>query len=228
MESPSFSPDLFSFLEELADHNDRAWFKANRQRYDDAVQEPALAFIAAFAPHLRRISRHFGADARPVGGSLFRIQRDTRFSKDKTPYKTNVGISFRHQQTGDVHAPGFYLHMEPGSVFAAAGVWHPDSATLGRIRDTIAACPEQWTRVAYGKPFVAAYRLDGASLVRPPRGYDPDHPVIADLKRKDFIGVVALTEKKALSPGFIDEYAQVCRAAAPFMRFLCDAVGVPF
>jgi len=228
VEPPSFSPDLFTFLDELADHNDRAWFKANRQRYDDAVQEPALAFIAAFAPRLRRISRHFGADARPVGGSLFRLQRDTRFSKDKTPYKTNVGISFRHQQAADVHAPAFYLHMEPGNVFAAAGVWHPDSATLGRIRDTIAACPEQWTRVAYGKPFVAAYRLDGASLVRPPRGYDPDHSMIADLKRKDFIGVVALTEETVLSPGFINEYAQVCGAAAAFMRFLCDATGVPF
>jgi uncharacterized protein (TIGR02453 family) len=228
MAAPSFSPELFSFLEELAEHNERAWFKANRQRYDDAVQEPALAFIAEFAPHLRRITEHLTAEARPVGGSLFRIQRDTRFSRDKTPYKTNVGISFRHARAGDVHAPGYYLHLEPGSVFAACGMWHPSTADLARIRDAIVADPDGWAASVHRGSFAATFKLDGDSLVRPPRGYDPDHPMIVDLKRKDFIGVATLTEEAVLAPGFVEEYARLCQDAAPLMRYLCEAVEVPF
>ena len=91
-----FGPELFSFLEDLQANNDREWFAANRDRYEEHLLEPALAFIDAFAPRLEKISPHFRADARPSGGSLFRIYRDTRFSKDKRPYKTNVGIHFRH------------------------------------------------------------------------------------------------------------------------------------
>jgi uncharacterized protein (TIGR02453 family) len=224
----SFSPDLFRFLDDLAEHNDRAWFKANRGRYEECVQEPAVEFVAGFASRLRRISPHLVADARPVGGSLFRIQRDTRFSKDKTPYKTNLGISFRHEQAADVHAPGYHLHLEPGSVFAAAGVWHPSTATLARIREAIATRPDEWRAAAHRGSFAAAFRFDGETLVRPPRGYDPDHPMIADLKRKEFVGVATLTEKAAMAPGFADDYARLCGDATPLMRFLCDAVGVPF
>jgi uncharacterized protein (TIGR02453 family) len=228
MAAPSFSPTLFSFLEELAEHNERAWFKANRRRYEECVQEPALAFITDFAPHLGRITPHLTAEARPVGGSLFRIQRDTRFARDKTPYKTNVGISFRHAQSADVHAPGYYLHLEPGETFAACGMWHPSGGELARVRDAIATDPDGWAAAAHRGPFAASFKLDGDSLVRPPRGYDPEHPMIADLKRKDFLGVATLSEATVLGPGFVEEYARLCRDAAPLMRFLCDAVEVPF
>jgi uncharacterized protein (TIGR02453 family) len=228
MAAPSFSPTLFSFLEELAEHNERAWFKANRRRYEECVQEPALAFITDFATHLRRITPHLTAEARPVGGSLFRIQRDTRFARDKTPYKTNVGISFRHAQSADVHAPGYYLHLEPGETFAACGMWHPSGGELARVRDAIATDPDGWAAAAHRGPFAASFKLDGDSLVRPPRGYDPEHPMIADLKRKDFLGVATLSESTVLGPGFVEEYARLCRDAAPLMRFLCDAVEVPF
>jgi uncharacterized protein (TIGR02453 family) len=102
----SFSPELFSFLAELRANNNRDWFAANKDRYEEDLLEPALAFIAAFAPRLEKISPHFRAEARPSGGSLFRIYRDTRFSKDKSPYKTNVGIHFRHEQAKDAYAPG--------------------------------------------------------------------------------------------------------------------------
>ena len=227
MAATSFSPALFSFLEDLAEHNERAWFKANRRRYEDCVQEPALAFVTAFAPHLRRVSPYMTAEARPVGGSLFRIQRDTRFARDKTPYKTNVGISFRHQ-AADVHAPAYYLHLEPGEVFAACGMWHPHGAELAKVRDAIVADPGGWADAVHRGSFAAAFKLDGDSLVRPPRGYDPEHPMIADLKRKDFIGVAVLTESAVLAPGFVEEYARLCRDAVPLMRFLCDAVEVPF
>jgi uncharacterized protein (TIGR02453 family) len=223
----SFGPELFSFLADLRANNTREWFAANRDRYEEQVLEPALGFIEAFAPRLAKISPHFRADARPSGGSLFRIYRDTRFSKDKTPYKTHTGIHFRHRSAGDVHAPGFYLHLEPGAVFAAAGIWHPDTGTQRAIRDAIAGDPAAWKR-ATGGAFAKTYKLTGDSLKRPPPGYPPDHPLIEVLKHKDFVAETPLTEKTVTDPGFMDEYAGLCRTASPFLRFLCGAAGVPF
>src|SRR5919198_4046037 len=146
-----FSPAVFSFLRELQDNNTREWFAENKSRYQEDVQEPALEFISDFDPLLRRISPDFRADARPVGGSLFRIHRDVRFSKDKTPYKTHVGIHFRHRSASDAHAPGFYLHLEPGGVFAAAGIWHPDGPSQKLIRTRIGDDARGWKR-ATGPP----------------------------------------------------------------------------
>jgi uncharacterized protein (TIGR02453 family) len=224
----AFTRELFGFLDELADHNDRDWFKAHKDRYVDVVQEPAIQFVLDVAPVLRRISPHIHAEARPVGGSLFRIQRDTRFSKDKTPYKTHTGIQFRHEAASDVHAPGFYLHLQPGEVFAVAGIWHPESGTARRIRQAIADDPAGWRRAAHGKPFGGVYRLTGDSLKRPPPGFDPDDPFIEDLRRKDFIGEVQLSEDVVTAPGFVREFGRLCRAASPFMRFLCRALDLPF
>ena len=129
-----FSRDLFRFLRDLAKHNDRAWFAENKERYLDDVQEPSFEFVRAFGPYLAKVSTNFVADDRPVGGSVFRIYRDVRFSKDKTPYKTHVGIHFRHKVGKDAHAPVFYLHLLPKESFFAAGVWEPGSDSLRRIR----------------------------------------------------------------------------------------------
>ena len=113
-------------------------------RYEDELLEPALAFIEDFGLRLHDISPHLVADARRQGGSLFRIYRDTRFSKDKSPYKTTAGIFFRHERSKDSHSPGFYLHLEPGSVFAGGGIWHADTKTSNAIREAIAADPDGW------------------------------------------------------------------------------------
>jgi uncharacterized protein (DUF2461 family) len=123
----SFSPELFSFLADLRANNNRDWFAANKDRYEDHLLEPALAFIEDFAPLLEKISPHFRADPRPSGGSLFRIYRDTRFSKDKSPYKANVGIHFKHERAKDTSAPGYYLHIGPdeSSPAAASGTRAP-------------------------------------------------------------------------------------------------------
>ncbi len=104
------TPRTFRFFDELARNNNRAWFDANKQRYIEEVRDPLVRLIEAFGPRLARISAHMVADPRPVGGSLFRIYRDTRFSKDKRPYKTHAGLSFRHADGRDVHAPVFYLN----------------------------------------------------------------------------------------------------------------------
>lgn len=224
-----FRPATFAFLRDLAANNDREWFTANKERYETNVKEPGIEFISDFGPRLEKISRHFVADTRGVGGSLFRIHRDTRFAKDKTPYKTNTGMQFRHEAGKDVHAPGYYLHLEPGACFAGVGMWQPDTASLTKIRDAIVADPAGWKRAAYGKRFTEVFTLsDGELLKRPPRGYDADHPFIDDLRRKDFTAGTRLTQKQVTSPGFVDEYAGICKAASPYMRFLCDAVGVPF
>src|SRR6185369_3813459 len=105
-----FTRAAFAFLRELRDHNDREWFAANKQRYEKVVRDPALQFIAGFGPRLHKISPHLVADPRPVGGSMFRIYRDTRFSRDKSPYKTHLGIHFFHEKAkAAASVPGFYL-----------------------------------------------------------------------------------------------------------------------
>lgn len=223
-----FTPALFEFLSELEAHNDRAWFAANRDRYIEEVQEPALAFIADFAPRLKAISPHFRADAKVQGGSLFRIHRDTRFSADKTPYKTNTGVHFRHDRSQDAHAPGYYLHLQPGECFMGAGVWHPETKVAYRIRERIAEDPAAWKTAAYGATFAGTFSLGGDSLVRVPKGFDAGHPFIEDLKRKDFTASARLTEQQATDPGFMDEFTENCQRATPFMAFLCGAVGVEF
>ena len=225
---PVFSHELFEFLAELRQNNDRQWFGANKRRYEEQLLEPALDFIEAFAPRLAKISPYFRADPRPSGGSLFRIYRDTRFSKDKSPYKTNVGIHFRHERAKDVHAPGYYLHIGPGEVFAGGGIWHPDTEAATRIREAIVADPQGWKRATRQGAFAKRLGLGGDSLKRVPSWADAEHPFAEDLKRKDFFGSARLTEDDVVSPDFVDEYAGLCRAAAPLMRFLCGALDVPY
>jgi len=223
-----FTPRLFGFLRDLDENNDREWFKAHQGAYEDHVREPALEFINDFAEPLKKISQHFVADSRTVGGSLFRIQRDTRFGKDKTPYKLNTGMQFRHIAGKDAHAPGFYLHIQPGECFMGVGLWRPETKVAYAIREAIAEDPAGWKRATRGKRFTGVFDLGGDSLVRPPRGYDDDHPLIVDLKRKDFIASTRVTQKAITSDTFMREFTDNCKRSAPFMKFLCGAVGVPF
>ncbi len=228
MNAAHITPELFEFFRELKKNNSREWFLNNKGRYELRVRLPLQRFIMDFQQPLRRISPHFQADPRPVGGSLFRIYRDVRFSPDKSPYKTHGGIQFRHEQGRDVHAPGFYLHLEPANVFAAVGIWHPDSAALGWIREAIASNPVSWLRIKTDPDFSRLYELSGESLKRAPQGYDPNHPQIEDLKRKDFIAHVSLSEEDACAADFLDRYARLCAGAAAFMKFLTRTLGLPW
>lgn len=228
MEFRAFEPTLFQFLEELADHNDRPWFLRNKGRYDREVLEPSLAFIRAFEPRLKKISACFVASDRRVGGSLMRVYRDTRFAKDRTPYKTNVGIQFRHEIGRDVHAPGFYIHLAPNECFLALGVWRPDSASLGQIRQAIVDGPDRWRRARSARTFRQYFELDGARLKGPPRGFPADHPLIEDLKWTDFVGLHEVSEQDVLDQRFLERVATAFTAGRPWMRFLCDALRVPF
>ena len=217
-----FSPEVFVFLRQLKRHNDREWFAKNKARYQTSIVEPALSFIRGFAPYLGRISPHFVADARPTRGSLFRIYRDTRFSPDGRPFKTHVGIHFSHASGKDAHAPVFYLHLEPDSCFVAAGIWHPDNRVLTRVRTAIAHDMEQWAKVR------RKLILEGDKLSRPPRGFDPAHPFIDDLKLKDFVTSVPLSEEQICSAKLMRDFVSACRKMSPLVEFTTKALGLKF
>ena len=223
-----FSPSLGKFLRQLSRNNNREWFQDNKKRYEAEVLEPALDFIAAMARPLGSFAPRFVAIPKRVGGSLMRVYRDTRFSKDKTPYKTNVGIQFRHELGKDVHAPGYYVHIDPETVFLGVGCWHPAADALRAIRDRIRDQPDEWKKVRKNRRFCAHFELGGEALKRPPRGYDAEHPHIDDLKRKDFVGVRNLDGEATLQPSFAKDVESAFRAATPFMRFLCQALAVPY
>jgi uncharacterized protein (TIGR02453 family) len=223
MATAFITPELFRFLRELRAHNERSWFEANKARYLARVRDPVLGLITALAPRLVAISPHIVADARPSGGSMLRIYRDTRFSRDKTPYKTNVGIRFGHGAGKDIHGPGYYLHLAPGEVFMGAGMWRPEPDALHAIREAIVKHPAAWKR-AQRSPL----RHGEASLRRPPRGFDPDHPLIEDLKRTSFTIGRQFTEALACSPSFPALFVRACRDEVPLMRFLARAVGLAF
>ncbi len=225
---PYFSFETYRFLRELALNNRREWFTANKERYEETVRLPAQRFIVDFGPVLRKISSHFTADPRPVGGSLFRIYRDVRFGRDKRPYKTHLGIQFRHESAKDAHTPGFYLHIEPAGSFLAAGIWHPDAPTLARIRQAIDADPKSWKKARDDQRFRSLFELSGDSLLRIPRGYDAEHPFAEDLMRKDFIASLSLTEREVTASSFLAYFAAACAAVSPFVRYLCRATGLPF
>ncbi len=223
-----FSPALFTFLKDLKRKNTRDFFEANKQRYLEHVRDPLLAFITDVAPRLEKISPEIVADPRPNGGSMFRIYRDVRFSKDKSPYKTQASAQFRHVQGKDVHAPGFYLHLEPGTVFMGAGMWRPDSASLSNIRHAIVDDPAAWKRLVGGKTMRETFTREGESLKRPPRGFDKEHPLVEDLKLKDHILVARFDEAQACEPGFLALFAQRCRQASRFMGYLAEANDLPW
>jgi uncharacterized protein (TIGR02453 family) len=223
-----FSKATLDFLDELAANNERAWFAENKPRYEALVREPALDFIAAMQPELARFAPHFRAEPRKMGGSLMRVFRDTRFARDKTPYKTNIGIQFRHELGKDVHAPGFYLHIATDGCFLGVGCWHPEPDTLGRIRDLIAAEPERWFKARNDKKFAAEWQLSGDSLSRPPRGYAADHPAIDDLKYKDFVAMAPLDFEEVTQSDLVKLASKRFAVTAPFMKFLCDAIGVQY
>lgn len=223
-----FSKATFDFLDELAANNNKTWFEANKPRYEALVREPAFDFIEAMAGPLKTFAPNFRAEPKKVGGSLMRVFRDTRFSRDKTPYKTNIGIQFRHTLGKDIHAPGFYVHIATDECFFAVGCWHPEADALGNIRDLVAQKPEQWFAARNDKKFIAQWELWGDRLTRPPRGYDIKHPAIEDIKRKDFVAIAPLTIKEVTGTGLVKLTGKRFAETVPFMQFLCQALDVAY
>ncbi len=223
-----FSNATFRFLKELKENNDRDWFEENRSRYEADLKEPAQKLILAVGERLGGVSPELRADPRGNGGSLFRIYRDVRFSKDKSPYKTSVGIQFRHSRGKDAHAPGLYLHIEPGESFFGFGAWRPAPPALAAIRTHMVYDPAGWKKATGSAAFKKAFELHGESLKRIPRGFDPEHPLADDLRRKDFIGGAPMTQAEIKSDDLPDQFIKLSMKARPLMQYLCDALDVPF
>lgn len=222
-----FTPRFFEFLEELSRNNNREWFISNKPRYERDVREPMLAFVADFAPRLRKISANYVADPRPSGGSMMRIYRNLRFSRDKTPYHTNASAAFGHSEVERHHgSPAFYLSLSPAEAFMGVGVWHPHPETTAKIRDAIVAHPTKWKSAIDDRKFKLRFEMMGDMLSRPPKGYDAAHPMIEESKRKDFIGGTEFTRKEVCSLEFMDLFASTCASSAGFMKFLTEAMGL--
>ncbi|MCG8443513.1 MAG: DUF2461 domain-containing protein [Caulobacterales bacterium] len=222
-----FPPDMFAFFRELKANNEKAWFEANRARYEEQVKGPLIAFVAAMAPKIAQISAHIVADPKK---SPFRIHRDVRFSKDKSPYKTHAGVQFRHAAGKDAHAPGFYVHLQPGQVFYGGGLWKPSSEPLSAIRAAIDSKPDAWRKATASAKVRTLFGglSEGDPLTRAPKGYRPDHPMIDDIKKRSFFLMADADEETAVSASFTDDVAKAFAVAAPAMGFLCQAVGAEF
>jgi uncharacterized protein (TIGR02453 family) len=223
-----FTPATFRFLRDLARNNSREWFHANKPRYDEHVKQPFLDLIAALDAPLAKVSTHFRADPRPVGGSLFRIQRDTRFSGDKTPYKTWAGARLFHERRRETAAPSFYIHVAPDDCFVGAGIWAPEPATLKRLRAFLHDNPAAWIAATRAPAFQRRYAFWGDSLKRNPPGVPDDHPLLEDLKRKHLAAGCALTEAEVMSNRLPTIVAGHLRTLAPMVDYLCAALDLEF
>lgn len=223
-EARKFDQDLFDFLSELRKHNNRPWFQENKDRYERSVQSPAVAFIRSAAAPLSKLSSHLVADPRPFGGSLSRIYRDTRFAKDKSPYKTNIGIHFSHDRaTKEGRLPGFFVDLAPGESLVASGIWHPAPPELRKIRDAIVTSPSAWGRV-----LKSGIEIEGESYARVPSGYDASGPFVRDLRRKDFYASRSLPDASVLAPDFLTTFVTACRELNPLNVFLSKALAIPW
>ena len=215
-----FTVALHQFLRELGKNNNRQWFTANKQRYEQHLLAPALELVRAMAPRLAKLSKHLVADDRKVGGSMLRIYRDVRFGKDKRPYNEHVHFRFMHEKPGGL---GYFLGVDNNEVTLGAGVWRPEPAPLAAIRKAIAADCAGWRR-AFG---VKGWEPGGETLARPPQGFEKDHTCISDIKRKDFVLFRKLKPTEAAKPGFVDTVAAGYADTMPLIKFLADALKLP-
>jgi len=223
MGQPHFSPKLFQFLAQLRRNNRRHWFLKHKAEYEEFARQPCLRFVTDLRLRIRDVSPWLVANPKPVGGSLFRIYRDVRFSKDKSPYKTHMGMHFPHASSSEaVHGPGLYLHLDPKGCFLAGGVWQPDPKSLARIRDAIAWKADEWLEAKRG------LELGGDTLSRAPRGYPTDHPMVEDLKRKDFVASVNLSEAQVCSTRFMTDFLRRAGRMIPLLKFLSEAEKLRF
>ena len=224
-----FSDASFKFLRALARNNDKEWFGEHKQQYEDHVRQPFLRLLTDLQPDLAQISEHYRSDPKTVGGSLFRIYRDARFSNDKSPYKSWQGARLFHERRKQVAAPSFYLHLQPGHCFVGAGLWHPEAPTQRRVRQFIFDNPGSWKAAAHAPKFRKQFNFDDSEvLTRPPRGFPADFELIDDLKHKNFVFTRPLDDGSMNSPRLRQALVADLTAMAPFVDYLCAALDLEF
>ena len=226
-------PAAFAFLRTLRKNNRREWFEANRDTYEREIKAPLRALIEEFDVRFAKRAPEFVGDPK---SSMFRIHRDIRFSKDKSPYKTHAAFWIFHRapgrgvgQTVDGGA-GFYFHIEPGASLIASGLWMPPRPKLQLVRDAIADDPKSWEKVVLARPFVTRFGGlsdddPGAVLKRLPRGYDAGHPAERWLRYNSFTVSRALSDAEVLSPKLVDAVMKDYLLMLPFVRWINRALG---
>ena len=228
MKKTYFTEATFAFFRKLQKNNRREWFEEHKEIFERDVRQPFQMLIADLAAPLAKISTHYVADPRKQGGSLFRQHRDTRFSKEKTPYKTWTGARFFHERSRQVAAPSFYLHIAPDECFVGGGIWHPEADTLKRLRAFLDENPAAWIRATQSKTFRSRYTFWGESLVRAPRGFDPEHPLLEDLKRKSLAAGASLSIEQVLGDDLHAVLVSHFKGLAAMNDYLCAALDLEF
>ena len=208
-----------NFLEVLKANNNRDWFQANKAVYERAHQN-----VIAFADSLLGKMRiHDHLETASGKASLFRIYADTRFSKDKAPYKTHFGIRFS-RATAQLRG-GYYFHLEPGHSFMAGGFFAPNPDDLKRIREDISFNYEDWNELLTEPNFVSTFgELHGDAVKTAPKGFDKDHPAIELLRKKQFILRHNFTDKEVLQPDFVEKLDQTFQNLRPFFDYMSEVL----
>ena len=213
-----FSPRALSFLRALKRNNDREWFKARKEQYDELLRAPMLAIIDALA----RDFRTFAPDAMASPKvSMYRIYRDTRFSEDKSPLKTHVAAMFPWRGLAKHAGAGMYFHVALDGVWVGGGMYAPDTSQLQAEREHIAANIKRFRAIVESPRFKRVLgTLDGDQLQRVPRGFPKDHEAAAYLRYRQFLGGKEFPAQFACSPGFYNGIVGVFREVAPLVKFL--------
>ena len=230
-ELAGFPATAFTFLKGLAANNERDWFEARRATYESALREPMKALIEEMDARLATIAPEITGT---VKGSMFRIHRDIRFSKNKAPYKTNAACWFFHRDSKGnvgqeaVHGgAGMYFHLEPRACFAGGGIWMPPAPAVKRIRAALAVGHEEFASIVNAKGFRKLFGAmeTEAMLKRMPRGFDADHPAGEWLRFQSFTAGCALAQTDVTSAALADRLEEIYRTITPLVRWLNNAVG---
>lgn len=217
MSHPTFTPKTLSFLRSLKRNNDRAWFHARRDRYEDHVRGPMIGIVEQLADDFRKVAPEFAADTKI---SLFRPWRDTRFSENKAPLKTNIAAVFPHRTLGRMNGAALYFEVAPGWVWMGGGVYGPDGPQLQAIREHIADNHQALDGIVRSSGFKKLGGLKGDRLTRVPRGFANDHPAAQYLRHRQFMGVREESADFAIRPDFYKQLLATFTQFVPLCRFL--------
>jgi uncharacterized protein (TIGR02453 family) len=213
-----FPQEMIQFFRGLKRNNRREWFQPRKHLFDQHVKAPMLELVAALNTQLARFAPDYVTDPTKA---IFRIYRDTRFSADKTPYKTHVAAWFRRRGPKDVHLGGFYFSVSANEIEVAGGLYHPPPETTLLVRTHISETyPELRKIIANRKALGLMGELQGDELTRAPKGFDPRHPAAGLIKKKDWILDAMLDPALATKPNLYREIADRFRVITPLLEYL--------
>jgi uncharacterized protein (TIGR02453 family) len=228
-----FTPKSLAFLKQLKRNNRREWFQPRKEEYEALLLQPMRDLVEDMDVQLAAIAPEFVGDPRR---SIFRIYRDVRFSKDKSPYKTHIAAWFRHRRASqsvgteaESGGAGIYVHVEPGGCMVAGGIWMPARPVLNRLRDAIGDAPATFEKTLAGAAFRKRFGAlsEEKVLTRVPRGFAPDHPAARWLRYASFTVSAPLTDAQVCAPGLAKALARDVKLMLPLVRWLNSGLGFP-